>query len=448
MKRIIKINFILVLILVICSLNCVSVFSAGEIESETEYYDDEVEQEEIQVEDQNNEEENKEDKEETELDSLKNQKSELDSTLSSTYMQLSIVQSQLSESLYELEQLNLQIIQKEEEIANLDREEKKVEASIEVVQKALEETQSKYTSQKKQLDERLVATYEMGPTTYLDMLLKSKSLSDFLSNYYRISEIAKVDQNLIESFCDISRKVKGLSTTLNTNKQILAQSKKLNEESKIVLENLKIIQDGKIDSLNAEDRAIHETIEAYQAELEAVEAEIRLLSLSSVGAEYVGGVMAWPVPGYTRITSQYGMRTHPITGIYKLHTGTDIGAPMGAEFIAANDGIVVKAGYNGAYGNMVILDHGGGVQTLYAHGSEILVEEGQLVTSGTPVLKVGSTGYSTGPHAHFEVRINGDPVEPLDYITSYGTKVEEDNQTNNHDNIDIFQTEEEKNNEE
>lgn len=424
MKKIIKINFIVFLILVICSLNCISVFATEEIQTDSEDYE-----------------------EESNLDILKIQKDELDSTLSSTYMQLSIVQSQLSESLYEIEQLNLQIIQKEEEIANLEREEEKVSASIEVAKKALVEAQEKYNLHKKQLDERLVATYEMGPTTYLDMLLNSKSLSDFLSNYYRISEIAKVDQNLIESFCNISKQVKGLSSTLNTNKKILEQSKKANEEAKIVLENLKIIQNGKVDTLNAEDREIHETIEAYQAELEAVEAEIRLLSLSYVGAEYVGGVMLWPVPGYTRITSRYGMRTHPITGIYKLHTGTDIGAPYGADFIAANDGIVVKAGYNGAYGNMVILDHGGGIQTLYAHGSEILVEEGQIITAGTPILKVGSTGYSTGPHAHFEVRVDGNPVEPLDYITSYGVKNDEDSISNNHDNIDIFQTEEKEENE-
>ena len=97
------------------------------------------------------------------------------------------------------------------------------------------------------------------------------------------------------------------------------------------------------------------------------------------------------------------MRVHPITGQYKLHTGVDIGAPMGANFVAANDGVVVKAGPNTAYGNMVIIDHGGGISTLYAHGSEILVEVGQTVKRGDAILKVGSTGYSTGPHAHFEV---------------------------------------------
>ena len=128
--------------------------------------------------------------------------------------------------------------------------------------------------------------------------------------------------------------------------------------------------------------------------------------------------MAWPVPGYTRITSKYAMRVHPITGQYKLHTGVDIGAPEGSNFIAANDGVVIKAGMNAAYGNMVIIDHGGVITTLYAHGSEILVEVGQTVKRGEAVLKVGSTGYSTGPHAHFEVRINGVATDPLPYITN------------------------------
>ena len=110
------------------------------------------------------------------------------------------------------------------------------------------------------------------------------------------------------------------------------------------------------------------------------------------------------------------MRTHPITGVYKLHTGMDIGAPIGTNFIAANDGVVIKAGFNTAYGNMVIIDHGGGVSTLYAHGSEILVTLGQEVKKGDPILKVGMTGYTTGPHAHFEVRVNGEYVQPLNFV--------------------------------
>ena len=129
------------------------------------------------------------------------------------------------------------------------------------------------------------------------------------------------------------------------------------------------------------------------------------------------------------------MRCRPITGAYKLHTGIDISAPLGTYFVAAANGVVSKATYNTAYGNMVIIDHGGGVQTLYAHGNSILVQVGDEVKAGTPVLEVGSTGYSTGPHAHFEIRINGQTVNPLDYyqnknsITSSATKEDDENKT-------------------
>ena len=159
------------------------------------------------------------------------------------------------------------------------------------------------------------------------------------------------------------------------------------------------------------------------------------ISVSGIGEDYVGGTLVWPVPGRTSLTSLYGMRVHPITGAYKLHTGIDISAPLGTYFVAAANGVVSKATYNTAYGNMVIIDHGGGVQTLYAHGNSILVQVGDEVKAGTPVLEVGSTGYSTGPHAHFEIRINGQTVNPLDYyqnknsITSSATKEDDENKT-------------------
>lgn len=128
------------------------------------------------------------------------------------------------------------------------------------------------------------------------------------------------------------------------------------------------------------------------------------------------GMFCWPIPGYSAITSEFGMRTHPITGVYKLHTGTDIGAPEGADFVAMADGIVVTAGTNTAYGNMVMINHGNGVVTLYAHGSKTLVKTNDIVKQGEAVLKVGSTGFSTGPHAHFEVRINDEYVNPMQFF--------------------------------
>lgn len=137
---------------------------------------------------------------------------------------------------------------------------------------------------------------------------------------------------------------------------------------------------------------------------------------SNSNSVIANGMFIWPIPGYTSITSEFGYRTHPITGIYKLHTGTDIAAPEGIDFVAMADGVVITACRNTAYGNMVLINHGNGIVTLYAHGSKLLVRTNDVVKQGEPVLKVGSTGYSTGPHAHFEVRINDEYVNPMQYF--------------------------------
>ena len=194
-----------------------------------------------------------------------------------------------------------------------------------------------------------------------------------------------------------------------------------------MIANTKTMREYYISKLSSEEQKLQAKIDEYNSQVAEVDAEIKMLLINSISEDYIGGAMKWPIPGYTTVTSEYGMRVHPITGAYKLHTGTDIGAPMGADFVSAAKGVVIKATMNPAYGNMVIIDHGGGVQTLYAHGSEILVQVGQEVEAGTPVLKVGSTGYSTGPHAHFEIRINGQTVNPLEYLLSddFNKKLEE-----------------------
>lgn len=310
------------------------------------------------------------------------------------------------------------------EIQEIELQEVELNKYIQETEAELATLKEQYTKQEKALKARLVAMYKVGNAQYLDVLLNSKSLSQFLSNYYYLSIIAQTDTNLLNAVEEKRDSIQNLANNLETKKLVLEASRETKEKTQIALSNMKIIKDRRVAELNEQDLALHQEIETYRQQIQEVELEIKRLALASVGAEYIGGVMAWPVPGYTRISSQFGMRTHPITGVYKLHTGVDIVAPIGANFIAANDGIVVKAEYNAAYGNMVIIDHGGGISTLYAHGSEILVEVGQTVFKGTAILKVGSTGYSTGPHAHFEVRVNGEYVQPLDYITSYDNQTE------------------------
>jgi len=257
-----------------------------------------------------------------------------------------------------------------------------------------------------------------GDVQYLDVLLGSKNIVDFVYNYFLISEMLEYNIKLIEEAASQKQEIEDIVKNLATQKEEIITKKKEYQKTNQILENTKTSKQYYMSKLTEEEKQIQEKMQEYQNEMAAIEIEIRKLSgLQSFGENYIGGDMIWPVPGYTTITSQYGMRTHPITGLYKLHTGTDIGAPIGANFVASATGVVTKAEYNKYYGNMVIIDHGGGVQTLYAHGSEIVAKLGDLVSAGDIILKVGSTGYSTGPHAHFEIRINGNTLNPLHHVT-------------------------------
>ena len=368
--------------------------------------------------------EEQEDAEKT-LDDLEIEKNNLETEIEESNAQIQFIESELTVTVAEIAAINQKIVDKQMEIETLEAQEVELLAYIAKAEEELEKSNKRYTSQKELLEKRLVAMYEMGETSYLEVLLNSTSITDFLSNCYLIEEITKTDTELLENVEAEKKYNQKLKETLETKKLVLAASRETREKHAISLANMGTIKNSRLKQLSQEELELHQMIEEYQNQIAEIETEIRLLALANISEEYVGGVMAWPVPGYTRITSQFGMRTHPITGVYKLHTGVDIGAPMGAQFIAANDGIVTYAGYNAAYGNMVIVDHGGGITTLYAHGSKILVSVGDKLYQGNPVLEVGSTGYSTGPHAHFEVRINGNYVEPLDYITSYSSSVKE-----------------------
>ena len=268
----------------------------------------------------------------------------------------------------------------------------------------------------KLLDARIIKMYETPKFEFLQVILASKSVTEFLSTYYAMKELAEYDKELLDTVKKQKADIETTKKILTEKKKQVVTSKQTQQKKAQVLANTKTMRQYYISKLSTEEQKLQAKIDEYNEQVETIEAEIKLMALNSISADYIGGALTWPIPGYTTITSEYGMRVHPITGAYKLHTGTDIGAPMGADFVAMAKGVVTKASMTPAYGNMVIIDHGGGVQTLYAHGSEILVQVGQEVEAGTPVLKVGSTGYSTGPHAHFEIRINGQTVNPMDYL--------------------------------
>jgi len=350
------------------------------------------------------------------VDDLKNKKDEISNQITEKNNELKYVQGQVSETMEQLMELNNKVLEYESEIDELNKQVEELETQIEETTKRLKESQEKYDKREELLRQRIVAMYEAGETTYLDVLLNSTSLTDFISNYYIITEIAEYDTKLLESIDEEKKVIENEKTSLENDQADLKIAKANKEKTYTILQNTRILKNNYIEQLSEEERTLQSEVEEYTKAFAEVENQIKNLTLSD--GDYIGGQMAWPTPGYTRITSEFGMREHPITGVYKLHTGLDIGAPMGANFVAANDGTVISAKYSSGYGNMVIIDHGGGITTLYAHGSSIEVSVGQKVKRGDVVLKVGSTGYSTGPHAHFEVRKNGSYVNPLPYITS------------------------------
>lgn len=349
---------------------------------------------------------------------LQTQQQELQNQIDAASDELEGVQSDLSENLQQIQKLDEKIETSQNEIQELTTKITQLQTSIEEVEGKLKIAEEKYKKQKEILEARLVAMYESSDTQYLDVILSSRSISDFLSNYFLITELASYDTQLLEEMESRKNEIELSKKKLDRDKEQLATIKQNQTRTAKILENTKSVRQNYMDRLSDKEKELQTQIDEYTTRFAEINAEILALAMEGLDTKYIGGELAWPVPGYTRISSKYGMRYHPILHYTKLHTGVDISAPQGANFIAANDGIVTKAGFNSAYGNMVIIDHGGGISTLYAHGSQILVEVGQIVKRGDAILKVGSTGYSTGPHAHFEVRLNGVVTDPMPYITN------------------------------
>lgn len=353
-----------------------------------------------------------------ELNELQENKNEIQEQIDKTNEELNEVNDELTENLKQIQKLDSNIQETENSINTLNSEIEIIENNIKKTQEGLHNATNRYNTQKEMLNSRLITIYEDGNINYLDMVLHAKSLSDLVSIYYIISELTSYDIELLEDVEKEKDTIEERKLQIDNQKKELETQKRNLSKTEIALSNTKLLRTSYLAKLSEEEHNLQIKIDEYNRQINQIEMEIRGLAKTiNFGEDYAGGTMQWPIPGHTKITSNYGMRTHPITGIYKLHTGVDISAGIGTEFLAIANGVVVKAEYNAAYGNMVIIDHGGGVQTLYAHGSEIIVTLGQVVNAGDTVLKVGSTGYSTGPHAHFEVRINGSPLNPLNYVS-------------------------------
>ena len=319
--------------------------------------------------------------------------------------------------------LNKEIKALEANIATLNLEISELGASINLTQEKinnaelqLNQVEADIAEQQKALGDRLAAMYMNGNVGFVEVVLGSSSISDLMTNLDRVQMVYEQDKEMLEEL-EVQQKViqaqreylDGLRADLQAAKDTEAEKKELLDADKATVADKKA-------AVAQDNKALEEQLDAHNAEANALIAEI--LKLQGDG-DFIGGDFTWPAPGISRTTSEFGNRLHPIFKTYKLHTGLDIGAPTNTTIVASNAGTVIKAGWNNSYGYMVMIDHGGGIVTLYAHNSSLLVKQGDVVYKGQAISKSGSTGNSTGPHLHFEVRVNGQYVDPRNYVT-YG----------------------------
>ncbi len=362
------------------------------------------------------------------LNDLQNQKNQLQEQITESNEQVENIQIELTQNLEQLNNLNSKISTYESEISSLEENLSKIEKEIKEVTTKLNIIEENYTIQKKTLENRILSLYEAGDIYYIDVLLKSNSLSEFISNYYLVGQIAKYDNDLLENIERQKTQIETIQQSLTERKENLEILKKNKEKTTISLENSKIIRNSYIAKLSDDEKAMQEKIDKYQTELDNLDAQITVLTTLNIGEDFVGGEFIWPAPGYSTITSKFGMRFHPVIKVNRVHTGTDIAMPTGSYVIASNDGVVIQATYSTSYGNMIVIDHGGGITTLYGHGSELIAKTGQTVKKGDLIMKSGSTGWSTGPHLHFEVRINGTAIDSMKFLSNQSKYLDETNE--------------------
>lgn len=303
------------------------------------------------------------------------------------------------------------------ELAEIDAIIAQSDAKIREKEVEIADYESKIAMIDDEFKARIRAIDEMGSATYIDILLNSKSLGDFLAKLETVREIAAHDQAVIDQMIVLKQGVENSKYEIEVARSHQQEARNLTADKRAQLKQKQNEQSALISQLSSDIATYEKAYNKAVAEENSLKASLQSsLSRSGGGTVYTGGVFAWPAPSYTYISSPYGYRTHPVLGTRKYHSGLDLAAPGGSNILAAADGTVRSAGWNGGYGYCVVVDHGGGVATLYGHASKLLVSSGQKVSKGQVIALVGTTGMSTGNHLHFEVLKNGATTDPMAYL--------------------------------
>ena len=365
----------------------------------------------------------------SDLNNVKNQKNEAEE-------QLGNVKVEMSATMQEIQKLSDSITENEGKLEEINSKLKTLQTEMDETKKELEKAEENYGKQKDTLEERLVAQYKSGTTSYLDVLLNSTSLSNFISNYYLVGKIAKWDNQLLEEIEKEKTKIEETKKGLEVKEAEFKVEKANQEKTNVLLKNAKAQKNTYVAKLSEDEKSLQQKIDDYQKEMDAIEAELQRIASNASGGGghvYTGGQLTWPCPNYSRISSYFGNRESPGGGVgSRNHKGIDMAAPHGVAILAADAGTVItvsntcshdypktvatKCGCGGGFGNYVMISHGNGLVTIYAHCSSINVSKGQSVAAGQQIANVGCTGYSTGNHLHFGTLLNGTYVDPAPYL--------------------------------
>jgi murein DD-endopeptidase MepM/ murein hydrolase activator NlpD len=316
----------------------------------------------------------------------------------------------LSDRLYEI-QSDLESAR--EEYHKIQSQLEYTEQQIEMNQQILSKAEKNLAARSQVLNKRVRDIYKNGQVSYLDVLFGATDFVDFTVRMDILKRVLNQDVTLIAKVKAERELILQKKAELDRDRAAITELKKQAEIKKNKIESQRSAQQQLLDTAIS-DKELNER--GYR-ELEENSRQIqRIIRNIQAGKSGVlgSGIYIWPTSG--PITSPFGWRTHPIFGTQRFHSGIDIGADYGDPVVAADGGVVIYADWMGGYGKAVVIDHGGGFSTLYAHNSELLVSEGQKVYKGQQISRVGSTGYSTGPHLHFEVREGGSPVNPVAYL--------------------------------
>lgn len=347
--------------------------------------------------------------------------------------------SELAETRQEMSELDAEIYAMDNILNEATERLEYIETALYETIVILEETEAALEQAREEKDEhferfktRLRVMYIHGPVGYLEVVLQATSFNDFLTRLEHMNSIARSDREMTTRLQEAEEMVEEmLENTFRykthiSSLQVLQADRIMDLEFALeqkynfmsMLEADAHQHEAAIRRLEQADRDITYQIQAARAEEERRrrEAQEAARRAQMPVVQPRGGTMQWPVPGHFRVTSGYGNRIHPFSRRREFHTGVDIGAPMGANIVAAESGTVIISGWNGGFGHTVVIDHGGGLSTLYAHNSRNLVQVGDWVNRGDVIARIGSTGVSTGPHLHFEVRHHGRHVNPNPYL--------------------------------